>query len=136
MGPVLLVTKEFVFDAAHNLPNYQGKCERLHGHTWKLQVTVKAEVDPAHGMAFDFVELKGIVKERVIDVLDHAYVNDFVEHPSAEHICLFVWQRCSDLPLWEVKVWETPTSFASLRVDLNDPAALLTPVEKPRSART
>jgi 6-pyruvoyltetrahydropterin/6-carboxytetrahydropterin synthase len=136
MGPVMLVTKEFVFDAAHNLPNYKGKCERLHGHTWKLQVTVKAEVDPSSGMAFDFVDLKAVVKERVIDVLDHAYVNDFIEHPSAENLCLFVWQKCSDLPLWEVKVWETPTSFASLRADLNEASSLRTRVENRQSSRT
>ncbi|HHI79798.1 MAG TPA: 6-carboxytetrahydropterin synthase QueD [Planctomycetes bacterium] len=116
--PVLLVTKEFVFDAAHQLPDYDGKCERLHGHTWKLQVTVKSEVNPRSGIAFDFVKLKKIVMERVIDVLDHSFVNDFLEHPSAENICLFVWEKCRDLPLYEVKVWETPTSFATFRPGL------------------
>jgi 6-pyruvoyltetrahydropterin/6-carboxytetrahydropterin synthase len=116
--PVLLVTKEFVFDAAHQLPDYDGKCERLHGHTWKLHVTVRSPVDPRSGIAFDFVMLKKIVMERVIDVLDHSFVNDFLEHPSAENICLFVWEKCRDLPLYEVKVWETPTSFATYRPGL------------------
>ncbi len=113
--PVFLVTKEFVFDAAHQLPDYDGKCERLHGHTWKLHVTVRSKVDPKSGIAFDFVKLKKIVMERVVDVLDHSFVNDFLEHPSAENICLFVWEKCQDLPLYEVKVWETPTSFATFR---------------------
>ncbi len=120
MKPVLLVTKEFTFDAAHQLPNYDGKCERLHGHTWRLQVTVRAEVDPADGIAFDFVELKRVVGDRVVSELDHAYLNDLLPHPSAENLCLWVWNRCRDLPLHEVRCWETPTSFATLRADLQE----------------
>ncbi len=118
MPPILLVTKEFSFDAAHQLPNYDGKCERLHGHTWRLQVTVRAELDPHDGIAFDFVELKRTIEERVVELLDHAYLNDFLVHPSAENLCLWVWDRCRDLPLFEVRCWETPTSCATLRADL------------------
>ncbi|PIE22595.1 MAG: 6-carboxytetrahydropterin synthase QueD [Planctomycetota bacterium] len=117
-APVLLVTKEFVFDAAHQLPNYQGKCERLHGHTWKLHVTLKAAVNPKDGIAFDFVELKRAVKSRVIDLLDHSLVNDYIEHPSAENICLWIASKLEDLPLYELKCWETPSSFATWRPDL------------------
>ena len=111
----VLITKEFVFDAAHQLPNYKGRCERLHGHTWKLWVTVKADINPNDGLAFDFLRLKEVVKERVVDVLDHSYINDFIEHPSAEMMCVWIWRRLHDVPLYEVKVWETPTSHATLR---------------------
>jgi 6-pyruvoyltetrahydropterin/6-carboxytetrahydropterin synthase len=107
------VTKEFVFDAAHYLPNYEGKCERLHGHTWKLQVTVDAPLDGPSGLAFDFVKLKNLTMERVVNRLDHQVVNDVVANPSAELIALWTWHQLRELPLFEVKVWETPTSFAS-----------------------
>ena len=119
MGTAMLITKEFLFDAAHNLPNYHGKCERLHGHTFKVHVTVRAEINPADGIAFDFGRLKSIVNQRVIDLVDHTYLNDILEHPSAENLCVFVWEKLADLPLWEIKVWESPTSFATLRADLN-----------------
>lgn len=118
VGRSVLVTKEFVFDAAHQLPNYKGRCERLHGHTWKLQVTVKADINPDDGIAFDFLKLKEAVMERVVDLLDHSYVNDFLEHPSAEMICVWIWEKLGDLPVHEIKVWETPTSSATLRADL------------------
>ena len=119
MGVVMLVTKEFEFDAAHNLPNYHGKCERLHGHTFRCRVTVKAEINPADGIAFDFKAIKDVVKTRVIDQLDHTYLNDFLEHPSAENLCVYIWERCRDLPLFEVRVWENAKSFATLRADLH-----------------
>ncbi len=114
----MLVTKEFTFDAAHQLPNYNGKCERLHGHTWRMQVTLKARINPKDGIAFDFVELKKVVKERVLEKLDHSFVNDYLEHPSAENLCLFVARELHDLPLYEVKCWETATSYATYRPDL------------------
>lgn len=107
------VTKEFIFDAAHYLPMYEGKCERLHGHTWKLHVTVEAPLNPEDGLAFDFVKLKNLTMERVVNRLDHQVVNDVVSNPSAELIALWVWHQLRDLPLHEVRVWETPTSFAT-----------------------
>jgi 6-pyruvoyltetrahydropterin/6-carboxytetrahydropterin synthase len=112
-GTTLLVSKEFTFDAAHNLPRYVGKCERLHGHTFKLRVTVKAPLDTWSGMAFDFAALKRSVDDRIVKILDHSYVNEIVPNPSAEFIAIWVWRRLSDLPMHEVQVWETPTSFVT-----------------------
>lgn len=112
-GTTLLVTKDFTFDAAHNLPRYVGKCERLHGHTFKLRVTIKAPLDTWSGMAFDFTALKRAVDERVVKILDHAYINEIVPNPSAEFIAIWVWRRLADLPLHEIHVWETPTSFVT-----------------------
>ena len=111
----MLVTKEFKFDSAHFLPEYQGKCEKMHGHTYRLQVTVEAAVG-ADGLAFDFAEIKKIVESEVIDKLDHQVLNDIIKVPSAENIAIWVWQKLENkLPLYEVKVWETATSFVTYR---------------------
>jgi len=112
-GTTVLVSREFTFDAAHNLPRYHGKCERLHGHTYKLRVTVEAPLDTWSGMAFDFHDLKKTVRERVVKVLDHRYVNEVIPNPSAEYVAIWAWERLSDLPLQEIQVWETPTSFVT-----------------------
>ena len=62
----MLLRKEFSFDAAHNLVEYHGKCERLHGHTYKIAVTLKGTPD-REGMILDFCELSSLVKEKVIE---------------------------------------------------------------------
>lgn len=114
-GTTLLVTREFTFDSAHNLPRYHGKCEFLHGHTFRIQVTVKAPLDPWSGMSFDFHDLKTIVKTRVVDILDHTYLNERIPNPSAEHIAIWAWRQMEDLPLYEIRIWETPTSHVTYR---------------------
>ena len=86
----MLLCKDFTFDAAHNLVDYHGKCERLHGHTYRLRVVLEGEPD-AEGMIMDFLELKAIVKERVLSQLDHSYINDIITQPSAENIALWIW---------------------------------------------
>ena len=112
-GTTLLVTREFSFDAAHNLPRYEGKCERLHGHSYRLRVTVQAPLDAWSGLCFDFHDIKKMVNERVVKVLDHQYLNEFLPNPSAEHLAVWAWERLEDLPLHEIQVWETPTSFVT-----------------------
>jgi 6-pyruvoyltetrahydropterin/6-carboxytetrahydropterin synthase len=113
----MLVTKEFTFDAAHKLINYHGKCENLHGHTYKLHVTVEGKIKK-NGLVMDFVELKRIVNENVISKLDHSYLNDLIKNPSAEIIVKWIWDNLKDLKeygaqLYELKLWETPTSFVT-----------------------
>ena len=61
----MLLRKEFIFDAAHNLVRYHGKCEALHGHTYRLAVVLEGTPDD-EGMILDFCELSSIVKERVV----------------------------------------------------------------------
>lgn len=100
------VSRDFRFEAAHNLPSYKGKPEPLHGHSWKLRVTVEAPVDE-EGMAWDFVELGNEVQSRVLSILDHAYINDVVTPPTAEGIAMWAWERLAHLPLAEIVVWET-----------------------------
>ncbi len=114
-GTTFLVTKEFSFDAAHNLPRYFGKCENLHGHTFRVRVTVKAPLDAWTGMACDFVRIRDAAVERVVRRLDHTYLNEIIPNPSAEYIAVWIWRELSELPLHEVTVHETPTSFVTFR---------------------
>ena len=81
----MLLRKEFTFDAAHNLVRYHGKCEALHGHTYRLAVVLEGTPD-TEGMILDFCELSAIVKERVVSRLDHTYINDTIPQPTAENI--------------------------------------------------
>lgn len=118
----MLLTKDFVFDAAHNLVNYHGKCEKLHGHTYKLRIVIEGLPDN-EGMIIDFVEVSKIVKDKIIAKLDHSYLNDFIPQPSAENISLWVWENIeNDLKrenckLYEIHVWETSTSRVILNAD-------------------
>ncbi|KRQ87885.1 6-carboxy-5,6,7,8-tetrahydropterin synthase [Caloramator mitchellensis] len=111
----MILIKEFEFDAAHNLIHYHGKCERLHGHTYKLVIKLEGTPDK-EGMIYDFVELKRVVKARIIDKFDHSYLNDIIEQPTAENIAMYVFNELKDVlkrencKLYEVEVWETKTS--------------------------
>ena len=118
----MLLTKDFTFDAAHNLINYHGKCERLHGHTYKLRVIVEGTPD-SEGMIIDFIELKALVKERILSRLDHSYINEIISQPSAENIALWIWDeleesvRRENCSLYEIHVWETADSRVIFRRD-------------------
>ena len=68
------VTKEITFDVAHMLSYYEGKCANLHGHTYKLQVTLEGNVGDVSHMVLDFNILKEVLNESVMDVFDHAIV--------------------------------------------------------------
>jgi len=94
--PTLKVTKQFDFEAAHFLTKYHGKCERLHGHSYKLFVTVEGPLQE-NGMVIDFVILKKIVKERIIEKFDHQSLNDFFENPTAENVVVWIWNELEDL---------------------------------------
>jgi len=76
---LIRITKKFSFETGHALYGYDGKCRNVHGHSYKLSVTVIGEpiTDPSHvkyGMVIDFTDLKKIVKEEIVDVFDHATV--------------------------------------------------------------
>ena len=76
---VIRLTKEFTFEAAHMLEGYDGLCREIHGHSYKLFVTVKGEpqcneCSPKLGMVMDFGDLKAIVAREIIDRLDHSFV--------------------------------------------------------------
>ena len=76
---VIRLTKEFSFETAHSLVGYDGPCREIHGHSYRLFVTVRGEpsadeADPKYGMAMDFGELKRIVGETIVQRYDHALV--------------------------------------------------------------
>lgn len=107
----MIIVKEFTFDAAHNLINYKGKCADLHGHTYKLQVFISGPVKK-NGLVWDFADLKSIVNDKVISFVDHKYLNDFIKQPSAENIAIWIWKQLKKhMPLYEVRLWESPTNF-------------------------
>lgn len=92
----MLVGKEFTFDSAHFLPKYYGKCEKMHGHTYRLRVTVDGKIGE-NGLVIDFVVLKKIVKKQVLDKLDHKVINDVLEIASCENIAKWTWDQLVDL---------------------------------------
>ena len=112
----MYVTKEFRFEAAHALRDYQGADEPLHGHSWLLRVTLRAPVG-RNGLAFDFVELERVVRERIIAPLDHTDLGLRFEQPSTERIAQWIWRTLSDLPLHEVSLSEGPGAWVAYRGD-------------------
>jgi len=92
----MFVTKIFTFDSAHFLTDYYGKCERMHGHTYTLEVTLEGDVQ-SNGLIIDFVVLKRIVKKHILDKLDHQLLNDVIENPSAERVIVWMWDQMKDL---------------------------------------
>lgn len=112
------VSVEQHFDAAHYLRGYQGKCERLHGHRFKVVVSLKAATLNETGLAYDFVELKGHLGE-ILTQFDHTCLNDvppFDElNPSSENIAATVYDQLKgrlpgEVSLSSVEVWESPQS--------------------------
>jgi 6-pyruvoyltetrahydropterin/6-carboxytetrahydropterin synthase len=108
---------DFHFSSAHLLPHYDGPCNRLHGHNYVLQVTLSGRPQPKDGMIRDFDEVKKTVGEKVISVVDHYYLNDIVENPTAENLVLWMWDRLDPLipNLREIKLWETPEYCVTYR---------------------
>lgn len=106
----MIIAKEFSFDSAHKLDWHKGKCRNLHGHTYKLQVLIQGELNE-QGIVMDFKELDDKVKA-VLEKLDHAYLNSIIKNPTAENLAIFIWDKLKNsLPLYEIKLWETPDSF-------------------------
>lgn len=115
------------FEAAHNLRNYQGKCNRLHGHNWKVEVTVRGYELDELGMIIDFTVLKAEVS-RIINELDHYYLNELSmfqkQNPTAEHIAKYIYESLVEplkkhsVTLYEVKIWESPRSAVAYRQEV------------------
>ena len=104
----MIVRRRFRFEAAHRLPFPRGKCRDLHGHSYELVVSVDRPIGE-DGLAIDFSDLKGIVRELVIEALDHKLVNDIIENPTAEQMVRWIWDRLhTALPgLVELELFET-----------------------------
>lgn len=136
------VTKEFTFEMAHALWNYDGACKNIHGHSYRLFITIIGvplldEENPKFGMVIDFKDLKEIVKENVVDVLDHSLlvykkaegetldavksmyqkVYSFDFQPTCENLVIYIAETLKkkfpqNISLHTVKLYETATSFA------------------------
>jgi 6-pyruvoyltetrahydropterin/6-carboxytetrahydropterin synthase len=123
------------FSYGHRLLNYDGPCRHLHGHNGIIEVEVASEVLDSHGMVVDFGKIRDIVKAWVDDNLDHRMLlcrddpavavlremNEpvylFDDNPTAENIAREVFQKARErgLAVSEVRLWETPTSYAACR---------------------
>lgn len=110
------------FSSAHFLRNYQGKCEHIHGHNWKVEVVLEGDKLDNSGMLLDFGILKKYLKE-IMDILDHKCLNDDVSFfkdisPSSENIARFIYEELSkkiekmEVKVFEVKVFESENSYA------------------------
>ena len=122
---MLTVVKTFYFEGAHKLPFHGGLCKNLHGHSFKLEIGIRGHIkqaiagnsdDSELGMIIDFSKLISIVNEEVISKLDHTYLNDCLENPTAEN--LIMWIAYCLAPIFEregiflqlVRLWETKDS--------------------------
>jgi len=110
------------FSAAHRLPNTGGRCERLHGHDWRVEARVAAAELDGVGMVMDFHDVKRALRG-VLDEMDHNYLNDLPAFrsvpPTAENLARHVYERlAAGLPpgrvrLTRVRVWESDATAAS-----------------------
>jgi 6-pyruvoyltetrahydropterin/6-carboxytetrahydropterin synthase len=112
------------FAAAHRLDNYQGKCESLHGHNWKVEVVVKGSKPDSIGLVIDFKKLKEITDD-VLNLFDHKNLNEIKElkgvNPSSEHLSYFIYTQLKKrlkknrVKIFEVGVWESEGCAAFYR---------------------
>jgi 6-pyruvoyltetrahydropterin/6-carboxytetrahydropterin synthase len=91
-GLSFYLSRDFIFDAAHRIVDYSGKCEHIHGHTYKLKVTISGDIKLS-GMVLDFAVLKKIVNDEVIFKLDHADLNEIFENPTTENIAIWIAEK-------------------------------------------
>lgn len=109
------------FAAAHNLRQYEGECENLHGHNWKVEVTVATKKLNKVGLGVDFKILKRTLKN-ILERLDHKYLNEIPsfdkENPSSENIARYIFKQLQkeikdkNIKTARVKVWESENAAA------------------------
>jgi 6-pyruvoyltetrahydropterin/6-carboxytetrahydropterin synthase len=109
------VTRAFHFEAAHQLPWHEGKCRHLHGHSYRLEVTVAGPIGP-QGVVLDFADLRAAVEREVIDRYDHRYLNDLMDNPTAELIAHEIWKTlaAAGLAVTRIRLWETTDSMVEV----------------------
>jgi 6-pyruvoyltetrahydropterin/6-carboxytetrahydropterin synthase len=122
------VSVEKTFAAGHALRGYKGKCENVHGHNYKVRVTLTGAQLDSTGLLFDFVEVKHRM-DAIIERLDHRFINDIPPfdqlNPSAENLARYFYQELdhalrettAEVPvrIGEVRVWETDSTTAAYR---------------------
>jgi len=123
MYEVKIVTQ---FAAAHRLENFNGKCESLHGHNWKVEVFLVGKALNRTGLLMDFGLVKARTKQ-VLEELDHKYLNELAafqdRNPSSENLACYLYERLGAIfnrdgvQVCRVDVWESDTSCASYYQD-------------------
>jgi 6-pyruvoyltetrahydropterin/6-carboxytetrahydropterin synthase len=109
------LTKDFTFEAAQTLPKAPDnhKCRRMHGHSFKVEISVEGEVAPVTGWVYDHAEI-GAAMKPLLQMLDHAYLNDIagLENPTIENMAAWFWKKLQpQCPgLCEIVIHETPTA--------------------------
>ena len=116
------ISIEEEFAGAHFLKNYKGKCEKLHGHNWKVVITISGETLGKDGLLIDFKIIRDKLK-KILEKLDHNYLNNipFFKkiNPSSENIAFYIFQKLKvsikDFPvkIKKVTVWENNKQSAS-----------------------
>ena len=119
----ITVSKKIRIDAAHFLPNYDGPCSRLNGHSWDIEIGVRGPICK-DGMVVDFKDLSGFLG-RIEKKFDHKLINDIIEIPTAEFIAKYIEMDFKlhskkffgdrKIQLVFIRVWETPDSCAEWR---------------------
>ena len=114
---MITITRKFDFCYGHRLPRHSGKCQQQHGHNAVLEVTIGGEVDE-EGMIEYFGDVKRQVDHYVVNLLDHKYLNDFMETPTAENILMWIRRKLLSIygeRLVKLRLYETPNSYADWR---------------------
>jgi 6-pyruvoyltetrahydropterin/6-carboxytetrahydropterin synthase len=123
----VLVSKEFTFDSAHHLHDYEGKCKNLHGHTYKVIFGLSGFLDN-RGLMIDFGDIKEIWKSEIEIHLDHKYLNETMPpmNTTAENMVVWIYEKMAQAlsdrrelyfgaRVEFVRLYETPTSYAEAR---------------------
>ena len=116
------LTIETTFSSAHNLREYDGACERLHGHNWRVELHIEADKLDERGLAIDFKEMKREAN-KVVEGLDHRYLNEIIPfdvlNPSAENIAKYIFDQLTtslndgNVRVSLVRVWESDHAAAA-----------------------
>ena len=121
-----ILTKQFHFEAAHQLPHHKGKCARLHGHSYKLEVSVRGAINPNRGMSddgmvVDLDDIKQIVREVIIKRVDHYNLNEIMDcTTTAENIVHWIWHELEAANpefgalLYRLRLWETSSGYVEI----------------------
>lgn len=111
-----------VFSAAHYLRDYHGKCEKLHGHNWNVEVSIRSKVLDKSGMVVDFKELKDKLNKALLE-FDHSFINEILYfkkvNPTSENIAAYIYKKLKrlfphkNLKVTKVSVWESEKTHAT-----------------------
>jgi 6-pyruvoyltetrahydropterin/6-carboxytetrahydropterin synthase len=110
------------FAAAHQLRKFRGKCEKLHGHNWRIEVSLTGEKLNDAGLLIDFEEIKEAT-DRILEELDHSFLNELPkfkdQNPSSENIAAYIFEKLgstlndNQIKVTKVTAWESDSARAS-----------------------